>query len=282
MTRKRTLKIITLFIVILAAISCFISVSYNDIYQDGEWINVQWLGQDIITLLIATPLLFLARSLGLTHQQLTWRIVLTGILLYYAYTYTFFVLGARLTFLYLFHLPIFGLSVIGMFISFLDLFNPKHILQSPSGLVKTIIIGYLLVISLMLTFLWMSEIIAHLTIPGHTSDTPTGDPLLLVYSLDLAIIVPLMIIAAVGYWQRKKYGYKLIGVLLVKTSTLGAALMAMSLSLYIQELIPDWFLMILWCIVGIGGTTLALLFFKQLKEKRRTLDSSVYGKIYAN
>ena len=208
--------------------------------------------------------------------------MLIGVLLYYAYTYTFFVFGTQLPFLYLLHLPIFGLSVIGLFISFMDLLDPKQELKSQPGLIKNIIISYLLLMSFMLTFLWMSDIIAHLTISGHTSDTPTGEPLLLVYSLDLAIVIPLMIIAAVGYWQRKQYGYKLIGVMLVKTSTLGAALMAMSLSLYLQNLSLDTFLIILWCIVGVVGTTLTLLFFKQLKNKNQIIDSSVYSEFYAN
>ena len=281
MTSKPTLNI-TLLIVLLAAVSCFISTIKNDIYQDGEWSNAQWVGQDIVTLVIATPLLYIARNRGLVRNQLKWKIVLIGVLLYYAYTYTFFVFGTQLTFLYLLHLPIFGLSVIGLFISFMDLLDPKQELKSQPGLIKNIIISYLLLMSFMLTFLWMSDIIAHLTISGHTSDTPTGEPLLLVYSLDLAIVIPLMIIAAVGYWQRKQYGYKLIGVMLVKTSTLGAALMAMSLSLYLQNLSLDTFLIILWCIVGVVGTTLTLLFFKQLKNKNQIIDSSVYSEFYAN
>ena len=64
MTSKPTLNI-TLLIVLLAAVSCFISTIKNDIYQDGEWITAQWLGQDIVTLVIATPLLYIARNRGL-------------------------------------------------------------------------------------------------------------------------------------------------------------------------------------------------------------------------
>ena len=243
MASKLALSIITLLIIVLAVVCCLISIVNNDIYQDGEWINAQWLGQDIVTLLIATPLLYISRRRGLINHQLKWKIVLDGVLLYFVYTYTFFAFGAQLTFLYLFHIAIFGLSVIGLFIALMDLLNPMQILESQQGFVKHTIVGYLLLMSLMLIFLWMSDIIAHLTVPGHTSDTPTGEPILLVYSLDLAIIIPLMIIATVGYWQRKQYGYKLTGVMLVKTSTLGAALMAMSLSLYLQNFklgyVPD-------------------------------------------
>lgn len=281
MTNKYLLKPIAFLIIVLAAVSCIISISENDLYQDGEWINAQWLGQDIVTLFIAIPLLYVSQNRSLIRDQVKWRIVQSGILFYFAYTYTFFVFGAQLTFLYLFHLPVFGLSVIGLFISLMDLLNPKQALESQQGLLKIIIISYLLLMSLMITFLWVSDIIAHLTVPGHISDTPTGEPLLLVYSLDLAIIIPLMIMSAVGYWKDKQYGYRLTGVMLAKTSTLGFALMGMSLSLYLQDLSLDTFLIILWCIIGIVGTTLTVLFLKQLKETDSAVVKSAYRESYS-
>ena len=41
--------------------------------------------------------------------------------------------------------------------------------------------------------------------------------------------------------------------------------MAMGISMYIQKLNPDTFLIVLWCVLGIIGTILTVWFLKQVK-----------------
>lgn len=50
-------------------ISCAISIFNNDIYQDGDWANAQWLGQDIVTLILALPLLLVSLSKGIVEES---------------------------------------------------------------------------------------------------------------------------------------------------------------------------------------------------------------------
>lgn len=54
------------------------------------------------------------------------------------------------------------------------------------------------------------------------------------------------------------------GIILTKTSMLGFALTAMALSMYIQDLKPDYFLIILWSVIGVVGTILTLNYLKNL------------------
>jgi hypothetical protein len=60
--KKRTQGLMNYTIVVLTAVSCIISISNNGIYQDGEWANAQWLGQDIVSLFIALPLLIISHK----------------------------------------------------------------------------------------------------------------------------------------------------------------------------------------------------------------------------
>jgi hypothetical protein len=261
---NQALRTLSLLLAVLAVISCGISIFNNDIYQDGAWANAQWLGQDVVTLLVATPLLLIARHFGFQKQNWKWYLVGSGVLFYFIYTYAFFAFVAELTFLYLFHLPIFGLAVISFVLSLLDVFGWTISVKNKQRLLKRIIIGYLLVISAMLIFIWMSDIISHLTIEGYRSDTPDGEAPLIIYSLDLGIVIPLMILSAVAYWRKKQYGYLLTGIMLTKTSLLGFALMAMAISMYVKKLDPEVFLMILWFVIGIIGGLLTFLYLRQL------------------
>jgi hypothetical protein len=121
----------------------------------------------------------------------------------------------------------------------------------------------------MISFLWLNDIVAHLLDPEHTFDTPDGEPLLIVYSLDLSIIIPLMITSAILMYRNSKWGYILSGVILTKTSTLGFALMMMSISLYLQQQSLDYFLVILWFIIGVLGTLLTILYMRTLRLQTR-------------
>ncbi|NHF59603.1 hypothetical protein FK220_009645 [Flavobacteriaceae bacterium TP-CH-4] len=262
----KTLLQISYAIVFLAASSCIISIYDNSIYQDGEWANAQLLGQDIVTLSIIVPLLFVSSRQAFLEQRWKWRMVLGGILFYFVYTYAFFMFVTSLTFLYFFHLPIFGLSIMGFFGIVAKLFQEDFGLVCYHKFAKGAAIGFLLLISLMLGFLWLSDIISHLTVEGHRSDTPDGEPLLIVYSLDLSLVVPLMLLAVFGLWRRRRYGYLLAGIMLTKAATIGFALMGMSLALYIKKLSLDVFLMICWFILGIMGTLTALLYLRKLRR----------------
>jgi len=261
---NKGIKMIVFLILILVVVSCGISITNNAIYKDGEWANAQWLGQDIVTLFIVAPMLFIAYYQAIRKQRWKWNMVLTGILFYFVYTYTFFAIVAKLTFLYLFHLPIFGLSLIGLFITLSNLMHTGHTIKINNTALKFGVTGFLMTVAFMLSFLWLSEIISHLTIPNYKSDTPNGEPALIVYSLDLALVVPLMVIAVVGYWKNKQYGTILIGVMLTKSATIGFALMAMSVSMYIQEISLDSFLIFLWFFIGILGVLLTVIFLRKI------------------
>lgn len=261
----QVLRIISYMIIGLVLISCGISIACNDIYQDGAWANAQWLGQDVVSLFIVAPILWLAQHRAISKQSYKWMIVLGGVLFYFVYTYAFYMFAAKLTFLYLLHLPIFGLSVFGLIILLFVVLNPNLEIINQSTRSKKITAIFFWLISLMLTFLWISDILGHLTVPDYLSTTPDGEAPLIIYSLDLAIVIPLMFIAAIGLWRGLQLGLKVTGIMLVKVSTLGFALMAMSLSMMLNELSVDIELIILWCIIGLFGTLLSIIYLKSTR-----------------
>jgi hypothetical protein len=276
--KNETIKWTNFLISGLTLGSCLISITNNDIYEDGEWANAQWLGQDIVTLIIALPLLLISIIQGFKSENKKWFILNIGILLYFSYTYSFYVFAAKLTFLYLFHIPIYGLSVIGLVLSCIHIFSQKSSFYLPQKGLRITIISYLSVIALMISFIWLSDIFSHLTNPEHKSDTPYGEAPLIIYSLDLAIIIPLMLISAVLLYKRTNWGHIISGIILTKTSTLGFALMAMALSMYIQDLNTDSFLILLWCVIGLIGTIITTVYLKNLRIDEDTTPDILYKK----
>lgn len=249
-------------IALLAGISCLMAVIDNDIYRDGAWAKAQWLGQDTITLLVAVPALLLAQYRA--DKSTAWQIILAGILFYFVYTYAFFMFAAKFTFLFFFQLPVFSLSIFAL-ISLL-----YHIWVSPFNFRlghrgwQFAIMGYMSGISAMVAGLWLRDMIGFLYWEGFALDSPDGEPLTIVYALDLSLVIPLMAAGVGGMYRKKRLGYLLTGLMLTKTTTLGLSLMAMALSMYFHKLNPSLFLAGLWSVIGLIGLILTLFFFRYL------------------
>ena len=67
-------------IALLALVATYGGLFLPDLYNDGDYINAQWLGQDFITLIVAVPALLLSAYYALKQGSLKARIGLAGLL----------------------------------------------------------------------------------------------------------------------------------------------------------------------------------------------------------
>ena len=73
-----------------------------------------------------------------------------------------------------------------------------------------------------------------------------------------------MITAVVGLWRKRQFGYRLMGVMLTKAATMGFALMGMAISMHVQQLNLDIFLIYLWFFIGSTGLIMTVIYLKNL------------------
>lgn len=89
--------------------------------------------------------------------------------------------------------------------------------------------GWLALVAFGLAALWLSDLV-----PATITGTPPiiveelGQAALHTHVLDLAIVVPSLLIAAVWLWQRRPWGYVAAGVLLVMAAILAPGLTAIT------------------------------------------------------
>jgi hypothetical protein len=254
---------ITAFFIIIA--SCF-GIFKNAIFTDGPWANAQWLGQDVATLLVALPVLIISWYYAIRQNCFKWDIVLSGTLFYLVYCYSFYVLVAGLTFLYFFHLIIFSLAFFGLLMRVHHIFQDHTSLKLSNWMIYNSAITFLSFLAIILTFLWISDLISHLTIPGYRSETPDGKPPLIIYTLDLAIIIPLIVLSIIGCLRNRPFGLRLAGIMLTMATLMGFALSSMAFSLYVQKINQDVFLWVLWLILASMGGLVSFFFLRKIKK----------------
>ena len=209
-----------------------IQINGKGLYKDDSIaVASQGIAQDIVTLAIGIPLLLV--SLYLTNKRsLKGKLLLTGTLGYFLYTYISYV------FLWMYN-PMFIVYVILMSASFFAFtismmsFDLKRLSSAfNEKLPVKFLGGFQIILALALSLMWMSKIIPTIT----NGITPIGlehYTTLVIQGLDLGFIVPIAFLSGILLLKRKPLGYLLTSVIIMKGFTMGAAISAMIVAQYL-------------------------------------------------
>ena len=225
----RLTLVLGLFAAALAGLASLVGLLVPDFYhRDPALVAPQLLGQDLVTLVLAVPLLAWS-------ARLAWRgspraqVALAGLLLYLAYTYATYAMGVRFNALFLVYVAVLGASTAALFLALarlpLDAATPRAWARLPRRALATLFFA----IALVFVGLWMADVVPAM-LSGRPpaaaleTDTPTG----LIHVMDLAFVLPLCVAAGVLLLRREASGMMLAGVVLVKTATLALAVLAMA------------------------------------------------------
>lgn len=197
-------------VLVLAATTGGLFIS--GLYRDNALITTGWLWNDLITLVIALPVLAgaLFHSIrGSQRAQLVWL----GMLYYTIYNYAFYLFGAVLNRFFLIYAALFTLSafalIYGLSSADLDGIGRKF----RDGIYAKGVSVYMMFMALGLGSVWVGQMVGF-AVTGHLPPSPLGEGgLKLVASLDLSFQVPGMALAAIWLWRRKPWGYGLSTVL---------------------------------------------------------------------
>jgi hypothetical protein len=203
-----------------------ITVHGRGIYQDDSVaVAAQGIAQDVVTMVLGVPLLLF--SLRWARQgSLKGRLLLTGTLGYFLYTYVSY------AFLWMYN-PLFLVFVALMSASFFAFllcmmsFDISSISSyfDPKTPVK-FLGGFQIFFAVAIGMLWLGKIIPSLLSGG----VPAGlehYTTLVIQAMDLGFIVPVAITSGVLLLMRRPFGYLLSSVVIMKGFTMGAALSAM-------------------------------------------------------
>lgn len=274
MDRSLNLKpafILSILIAFLAAMASVGGLLMDNLYRDNDFVRAAWFANDLITALVAVPLL--AVSLGYVKKgsrrgQLVW----IGLLGYMAYNYAFYLFGAAFNSFFILYAVLFSLSGTALILGLSNLdVNLLARNFSPKLPVKGISM-YVLVIGFMLFMVEISMITNYL-LTGilPLTITQTGHPTAVVFALDLSVVVPLSLISAVLLWKRRAWGYVMGMMMLIKGFAYGLVLSIGTALLAYSPAYGKWdSLMPFYVVLVIGGFIGCLLMLKSLKEEGKS------------
>jgi hypothetical protein len=225
----------------------------------------QMQANDLITLLVGLPLLVVAAWLAL-RGSLRGRLLLTGTLGFFLYTYMSMSMLTAYNALFLVYVALFTLSLYAFILSMLsfDLAElPQHFSPHvPHGWIA----GVLFAVGGFLIVAWMGRIVS----PLLQNQTPAleNTTTLVIQSMDLSLIAPLAILAGILLLRRSAWGYLLASVAVLKGLTMALAVSAMAINMILAGVPDSLAIMIPFLILTLLNLVTAVLLLSKVDVRQ--------------
>ena len=190
-------------VVVLMAAQAISGLAWRDQYRDADWIRLSWLGNDIVTLFGAVPLLLWAsrRSSGPSELR---QLIVAGVLAYAVYNSAFYLFGATLNVFFLLYVCVFLSSVLALIVVVTSLDVPRiHDVLGPGRRARAVGVALSIIgcgLASVWTVFWAAHVFVGLPTPVET------DAFRLVAALDLSVLAPMFIGGGLLLFRGRPWG----------------------------------------------------------------------------
>jgi len=230
---------------------------------DSASMAAQAVAQDFVTLILGIPVL-MGSFLFSIKGSVRGRLLLSGTIGYFLYTYASYSFGAAYNQLFLLYVTTFSISLFALILSIRSInveeiktaFFPK----TPRRLVA----GFELFVGVLILLMWLGRILPALKngTPPIGLETYTT---LFIQVLDLGLVVPVAIISGILLLRKQAWGYVLSVLFLVKGVTLSAAVSAMVINMIAADVYVSPAEMVIFPFLTVFVVTVTWLFIKHIK-----------------
>ena len=230
-------------------------------YYDTVSMAAQQQGNDVVTLTVGLPLLAISTWLAF-RGSLRGRLLLTGTLGFFLYTYMSMAMLTSYNALFLVYVALFSLSLYDFILSMMafDLEAlPRHFSEQ---LPRRWIAGLMFLVGGFLLLAWLGRIVS----PLLQGETPVleNTTTLVIQAMDLGLIVPLAILSGILLLRRSAWGYLLASVTLLKGVTLGLGVSAMAINMTLRGVPDSLGVMVPFLAITLMNLVMAVLLLKNV------------------
>lgn len=223
----------------------------------------QMQGNDLVALVVGLPLLIFS-TLWAFRGSLRGRLLLTGTLGFFLYTYMSMATLASYNNLFLVYVALFTLSLYAFILAMMsfDLATlPGHFSEK---LPSSWIAGLEFVVAAFLGLAWLARIIMPLT----QSQTPAleNTTTLVIQFMDLALIAPAAVLGGILLIRKSAWGYLLASVMLTKGVTMGLGVSAMGINMALKGVPDSLGILIPFLIITAATLAMTVVLLKHVRE----------------
>lgn len=255
---RNTLQRLTISIAILAILASSGGLLIPNLYRDNAFYKAAWQGNDLITLLL-TPALLASHyyyKRGNANAQLLWL----GLLLYMFYNFAFYLFGAAFNWFFLIYAATFALCLYALLIGLREIDRSPAHRRYLKPLARKVTIAFFCLVALPLAAVELAQCWRFI-MSGIPPDIPE-----LILALDLTLVIPNTMLAALLLVRKRRWGTILSAMMLVKSFTYGLVLVTGTTFVAITG-VGAWDpLLPYYIFVSAGGLVLLLTLFMNLEN----------------
>lgn len=209
-------RLITFAVLVLVAIAAAGGLLWAGLYQDNPFVSAVWQGNDLVTLLVALPLLAYA-LIGTLNGSRKANLIRLGMLDTLFYAYTFYLFSAAFNAFFLVYSLLVTFSLLGLILGLmdLDLAAVKELFTDRTPV--RWIGGYQIFVGLGLGVVYLLQIAAFIFAGEAPAIIAKTDHIThIIPALDMTFVIPWLMLGGVLIWQRKAWGYVISSIMMVK------------------------------------------------------------------
>jgi len=233
-------------------------------YFDTVSTAAQMQGNDMIALIVGLPLLVISTWMAF-RGSLRGRLLLTGTMGFFLYTYMSMSMLTAYNVLFLVYVVLFTMSLYAFILCMLsfDLDElPQHFSDKfPRGWIA----GVLFAVGGFLFLAWIGRVVPEFLrpeVPAVLENTTTR----VIQAMDLALIVPLAVLAGILLLRKRSWGYLLASVAVLKGLTMSLAVSAMAINMMLNGVPEGLAVMIPFLGLTVLTMAMAILLLRNIKE----------------
>jgi hypothetical protein len=265
-TKPTTAYILSAIIAFLTIVVSAGGLFIDNLHRDNVYATSAWRGTDLVTLVVAVPLLITAWILSLRgsfRAQLVWL----GMLDYMLYNYAYYLFGTAFNRFFLIYVALFTLSMLALIFALanVDVKNIRRRFRDRTP-VKWIG-GYMLFVAVGIGGLWISQSLSFV-VTGRVPEfiNKVAHPTSVVFALDLSLVVPFLVLGAIWLWKRQPWGYILAAILCVKGTVYMLALVVLSTAAMTADFPSISTELPLWGLLSLGFLAASLSLLGNVKS----------------
>ena len=209
-------------LLLLMIVQAAVGLAVGDLYPEEPWAVAAFRGNDLVTLLVAAPVLavalFASRRDATSASVLVWL----GMLHYGVYNYAYYSFGGAFSSVFLLHVASFVASMAALLMLATSIEAGRAARGVAGGTRGRVVAGLTTLVGLALVTAW-GGLSARFALTGELpQDVMPPSAVHLVYAIDLSLLAPVFVVAGVLLWRRETWG----SVLAVAINASGAVYLA--------------------------------------------------------
>jgi hypothetical protein len=204
--RLTAASVLTAALLGLMVVQSVLGLVVDGLYPEQSWAVAALRGNDLVTLVVAVPLLAGAAALSRRRPSTASVVVWLAMLFYGVYNYAYYAFGAAFSDVFLLHVAALAVSAYALLMLGTSVDAEVVALGVRAGPWARVVAVFTGLVGAALVGAWGTMSVRYALTGALPEDVMPPEAVHLVYALDLAVLAPAFLVAGVLLWRRVPWG----------------------------------------------------------------------------